>query len=357
MNRPRFRSLASLGLLSVSSFGCEVDYYSQLVAGELGSLCRTVPIAAALNDPALTQEERDKLALTEQVRQFGIETIGLYAGSAYTVFEANGSAPAAYVLSASAKEVFTTYEWDLLFVGPSASKGFFDRQMGQRQADDLTGRGFDVYYARVDGFSTLGILPDPVRQSNLQLDDVELAELILHEMTHSTVFNPADMNFSESVATFIGRAAARAWFEAAFGVESGQAQATRLRFADKQVIDEYVNELFATMAAYYAEAAAAGTPRETILVEREARFEAIRARFAAVYQPRLDDPARWGFISEMRLNNAQILAAIRYQGSLSDYQAVLDKVGGGFSQALAVFREAAARSDSRAYLRAWVQDP
>lgn len=357
MNRSRFCSLAGLVFFSVISCGCEADYYAHLVAGELESLCRTVPVAEALNDPNLTQEEHDKLVLTQQVRQFGIDTIGLYAGSAYTVFEANGSEPAAYVLSASAKEVFRPYEWNFWFVGPSVSKGFFDRRMGQREADDLAGQGYDVYYARVDGFSTLGILPDPVRQSNLQLDDLELAELILHEMTHSTVFKLADINFSESVATFVGRSAAQAWFDAAFGADSDEAQAARLRFADKRVIDEYVNELFTTMAAYYAEAAAAGTPRETILVEREARFTIMTARFADVYQPRLDDPERWSYISRLAVNNAMILTAMRYQGGLSDYQAVFDQLGGDFPRTLAVFKAAAARPDSRGYLRDWAADP
>ncbi len=357
MNRLRVLVLAFLGWSPLISAGCEADYYLHLVSGELVSLCRTVPVEEALNDPTLTQEERDKLALAQQVRQFGIETIGLYAGDAYTVFEPNGGEPAAYVLSASAKDSFTPYVWDLWFVGRSVNKGFFDRQMGQREADSLAAQGFDVYYARVDGFSTLGFLPDPVRQSNLRLEDVELAELILHEMTHSTVFKASDINFSESVATFVGRGAAQAWFDAAFGADSDEAQAARLRFADKRVIDEYVNELFTTMALYYVEAAAAGSPRETILIEREARFATMTARFIEVYQPRLAEPERWEYISRLAVNNALILAAIRYQGGLSDYQAVLDKLGGDLAAAVAVFREAAARPDSRGYLRDWVYSP
>jgi hypothetical protein len=55
----------------------------------------------------------------------------------------------------------------------------------------------------------------------------------------------------------------------------------------------------------------------------------------------------------MKLNNARLLVAVRYQGSLSDYQAVLDKLDGRLSDALAVYAEAAARTDSREFLRAW----
>lgn len=344
--------LASLSFAGV--IGCGLDYYGQLVAGELASLGRTVPVSTALDDPNLTEEERAKLALTQDVRQFGIDTVGLNAGDAYTVFEANGTQPAAYVLSASAKDSFTPYTWDLLFVGQSVVKGFFDRDMGQREADQLTDQGYDVYYTTADGFSTLGFLPDPVRQSNLQLEDMELAELILHEMTHSTIFKASDGQFSESLATFVGRTAAQAWFDATYGPSSPQAVAARTRFADKAVIDAYVSELYDTMQQYYSSAAASGTPPDTIIAGRQAQFDAEAARFSTVFTPRLIDPARWAYIAGLEMNNAKIFAAIRYEGSLSDYRAVLDKLGGSFPDAIAVFRDAAAAPDSRAFLRTWL---
>ncbi|MBN2563185.1 MAG: aminopeptidase [Phycisphaerae bacterium] len=341
----------------VLPLGCQVDYYVHLVLGELASLAATVPVADALDDPRLTEEEQSRLALTQEVRQFGIDRIGLFAGDAYTVFEMNGSEPAAYVLSASAKESLTSFRWDLLFVGLVATKGFFDQGMGEREADFLAAWDLDVYYTRADGFSTLGFLPDPVRQSNLRLDEIELATLILHEMTHSTVFKPSDMDFNESLATFVSRAAAQAWFDETFGADSEAAAAARVRFADKAVIDDYVNELFAVMTQYYEGAAARGESREEIIAGRQARFDAMADRFATEYEPRLQDPERWAFIADMEMDNARLLAAIRYQGSLADYQAVLDKVGGNFPDALAVFSRAAASPDSREYLRDWVLDP
>lgn len=351
---PTFILLANLCLTGL--FGCQLDYFAHLVFGELASLAGTVPVTDALTDTRLTEDERAKLALTQEVRQFGIDRIGLFAGPAYTVFEANGTEPAAYALTASAKEAFIPYTWDYPFFGPSVVKSFFDRAMGQREVDLLNFLGYDVYYARVDGFSTLGILPDPVRQSNLQLDNIELAELILHEMTHSTVYKPSDSNFSESLATFVGRAAALAWFEATYGTDSAEAAAARTRFADKEVIDAYVNELYATMQQYYQDAAASGTPREDIITGRQVHLDAEAARFVAVYQPMLLDDARWEYIAELEMNNAKILAAVRYQGSLSDYETVLDQLGGVFPDAIAVYRTAAEQSDSRGYLRDWARE-
>lgn len=353
------RCFRNLGLLLSSLIfccGCEFDYLLHLAVGELCSLSQTLPVEQALTDPRLTSEEQAKLALTQDVRQFGIDQIGLFAGPAYTVFEMNGNAPALYVLTASEKHRLNPYLWNIPFFGPSEVKGYFDRGMAEREDAVLVARGYDTYLGRADGFSTLGILPDPVRQSNLRLDEIDLAELILHELTHSTIYKPSDVNFSESVATFIGRRSALAWFRHRFGDVSSEAAAAAARYADEAVIDEYVVELYSRMTAYYDKAAAAGHSSEEIVTGRQVEFAAAAGRFDSFYRPRLLEPDRWGFAATMELNNARLLTGIRYQGGLSDYQAVLDKLSGNIRESISVFQAAAQREDSREYLRAWVRE-
>lgn len=357
MTCPCLRS-ALLFVLLILPAGCEVDYFAQLIGGELASLGNTVPLADALNDARLSDDERAELEMLQEMRQFGIDRFNMVAGDAYTVFEWNGTEPAAYVISASAKESLTSYVWFFPFLGFWQAKGYFDEAMALREAARLEGDGWDVFVGEADGFSTLGFLPDPIRQSNLQaLDEVDLAELIFHEMTHSTVFKPSDMDFSESLATFVGRTAAQGWFDERYGAGSELAQAARIRFADKAVVDDWVNEeLYGRLSRYYEEAAARGETRDQIIAGRDAEFDAARAAYANDYRPRLVDQARWGPIDETPINNAMILAAIRYQGSLSDYQAVLDKLDGDLPAALAVFSEAVADAGSREYLRRWVAE-
>ena len=143
---PTFRpTIVFVGFVSCCLMpGCQIDYFAHLVVGELASLAGTVPVEAALDDPLLTEEEKAKLRLVRQVREFGIERVTLFAGEAYTVFEANGTEPAAYVLSASARDSLTPFRWDFPFVGLSEAKGFLDRDMGQREVDFLSALGFDV---------------------------------------------------------------------------------------------------------------------------------------------------------------------------------------------------------------------
>ena len=331
--------------------GCDGGYFLHLAFGQLSRSVRVMPISDALNDPDLSDEEKAKLRLVQEVRLFGIERIGLRETEAYTYFEMNGTEPAAYVVSAAAKDSLTAYRWDLPFVGAISTKGFFDESIARAEADRLIAEGYDVFLGLTPGFSTLGFIADPVRQSNLKLDEIELAELILHEMLHTTIFKVGDGNFNEGMATFVGRQAAQTFFEETYGVDSAEAVAARSRFADKRVIDDYVIALYVTMGAYYRAAADRGDASSTIIEGREAEFEALRARYRDEFEPRLSDPDRWAYNRDAVIDNARILAGIVYQGSLDAYEAVFIKLNGFFSDTLKVFNEAASQTDSLGYLR------
>ena len=341
--------------LFVLPAGCQVDYLAHVAFGQLGVLASMVPVDQALQDERLTEDERAKLQLTQLVRQYGIDTVGLVAGDSYTVFEMNGDEPAAYVLSASQKESLTPYYWSYPFLGLMESKGFFDEAFARREAEQLLAMDLDVFLGRAGGFSTLGFFPDPVRQSNLQSDEIELAELILHEMTHSTVFKADDLDFDESLATFVGRTAAQAWFDETYGAHSDEAAAARTRFADTAVVDEYVTALYERMQTYYDEAAARGDSREVILATREEHYAAMRASFTTDYLPRIQDQERWQSVGETELDNASLLVSFRYQGSLSVYRDVLDKLNGDFPAAIEVYKEAITHTDAKQFLQDWVR--
>lgn len=355
-SRRAFGLLFALALISLSS-GCDAEYLSHVTFGQLNVLSRIVPINKALSDPKLTDDERIKLALAQQIRIFGIERIGLKGTDSYTVFDFNGQQPAAWVVSASAKDSLTPFLWDYPIIGRFSTRGFFDEAYGRRVADELTAQGYDVFFGRAAGFSTLNFFPDPVRQSNLQTDTCELAELILHEMLHQTIYKFSDGNFNESMATFVGRTAAQAFFDETYGPNSPEAMDCRVRFTDKRVIDAYVSMLYSRMTNYYSAAKARGDSKETIIAGREAEFEAGRARYTTEFEPRLADPEHWAFNGNMTLNNARLLAGIAYQGDLSDFEAVFAKVGNNFAELLRVLAEAAKQTDSRAYLRNFAAAP
>jgi predicted aminopeptidase len=339
------------------SAGCDIGYFGHLIAGQFETWGRLVPVDQAVGDPNLTETERARLALARDVRTFGIERIGLRADDSYTLFEPNGMEPAAFVLVAASKDSLTPFLWDFFFFGRYSTRPYFDETLARDDAQSMIDMGYDVFLGRAAGFSTLGIFADPIRQSNLTTDDTELAELILHEMTHSTVFKLEDGNFNEAMATFVGRAAAQAYFDERDGPDSPAAAAARERFADKAVIDVYVNEIHATMHRYYTESAARAEPPKQIVAARVAEFDLLRQRYVDEFEPLLIHPDRYDFNRDGIFNNAWIIAAVPYTGNLDAYQAVFDKVGGSYADLLAVLNQAAQMPDSIGFLRTFAESP
>lgn len=351
----RRRLTPFIAALLLSATGCD-GYIGHLIQGQFAVLNRIEPIEQAASDPSLSEAERARLAYVPDIRQYAIDVIGLTPGDSYTVFDPNGSTPAAYVLAASARDRLEPYVWFFPFFGFTPAKGFFDKEMGRREALALQDQGWDVLYARADGFSTLGLFPDPVRQSNLDMELSDFVELLMHEMTHSTVFKFSDTDFNESMATFVGRAAAESWFVSRFGEGSEQTTQARRRWADKAILDAYVVELYDRAKAFYDDEAAQGKTRDEILVDREGLFTELGRLFDAKYKSQLNLPDEWSFAKDPSVDNATILAGVRYQSGLELYEAVFDAVGRNFPALISVLDEAANSDNSRDYLQNWLQE-
>jgi predicted aminopeptidase len=54
------------------------------------------------------------------------------------------------------------------------------------------------------GWSTLGWFTDPIISKMLNRSEGDLANLIIHEMSHATIFVKDSVDFNENLATFIG---------------------------------------------------------------------------------------------------------------------------------------------------------
>ncbi|MEE8168920.1 MAG: aminopeptidase [Phycisphaerae bacterium] len=336
--------------LSASGCGVDIAYLAHAGLGVLGSYSAVQPVAQVIADGGVSPEQARKLQLVQQVRSYAEERIGLNVGGSYANYEDNGDQPTGYLVGGSRKDRFEAYLWYFPIVGGIPNKIYFDRELAQDEADWLESEGYDAFIGEVIGFSTGGILADPIRTSNLRLDDFDLADFVFHELLHNTTFRFDDVDFNESAATFVGRTVALQFFRDTFGPDSPEAQTAVLRVADLQVIDAFILDMFARMNLYYAMPLSS----EAKIAGREDEFTAIRQLFTDVYRPQLMDPQRFEHIGNLAGNNAVIMAGVRYQGGLQIYRDVFDAVGGDWADFLFLLREAAAAPAARTFLRSWL---
>ncbi len=97
-------------------------------------------------------------------------------------------------------------EWKFPILGDRfPTKVFLRRSSGYRlKQDDLKRKDGMLSFRNPGGWSTLGWFTDPILSKMLMRSEGDLANLIIHEMSHATIFVKDSVEFNENLATFIG---------------------------------------------------------------------------------------------------------------------------------------------------------
>ena len=274
----------------------------------LGYLNRAVPLETLLDagggkGEALSEAEKNRrfVELVRDIRRFAMEELGLKASKNYTRYVQLDRDYLAAVVSASAADSFTRHEWRYPVVGAMPYKGFFNVEDARKERVKLEKKGLDVWIRGVDAFSTLGWFRDPLYSYMRDYPPERLADLIIHELFHATVFIKGQVQFNEELAEFVGSEGARLYMESRYGEDS---EAYRGIFAGEKDSLEYtafIRELAAELETLYA----SGADREEKLREKERIINAAKERFNAEYEGRFNSDNYRGF-SDLPLNNAYI---------------------------------------------------
>jgi predicted aminopeptidase len=115
-------------------------------------------------------------------------------------------------------------EFHFPIIGNFTYKGFFDSTMATQELKIWKQKGYDTDLGQGIAYSTLGWLPEPILSSMLFYSEGKLASLIIHEMTHGTIFVKNEHETSENLANFIGEYGAKRYLKAKYGNESDEYQ-------------------------------------------------------------------------------------------------------------------------------------
>ncbi|MDE0214154.1 MAG: aminopeptidase, partial [Deltaproteobacteria bacterium] len=205
--------------------GCSPGYYIRAAYEEGRILWRRTPITTVLAEDGVTPEVRRKLEMVLELRDYAATDLRLNVGGSYTSYSRVDRPVLLHVLSAVPKTSFEPYTWWFPFVGRMPYKGFFDGADAREEAGSLAAQGYDTHIRPAGAFSTLGWFDDPLLGRLLKLDRVSLADVVLHELLHNTLFVPGSVAFNESLANFVGKRGAIEFFTRRFGPESPGARA------------------------------------------------------------------------------------------------------------------------------------
>jgi predicted aminopeptidase len=276
------------------------------------------------------------------IRAFAVNELGLRDTKNYTRYVNIERDYLAAVVSACDAGRFKTYEWRFPIVGRVPYKGFFNIKDARKEADKLKAKGLDVWVRGVDAFSTLGFFRDPLYSYMRDYSVHELADLLIHELFHATVFIKNEVQFNEEVAEFVGSMGARLYVESRFGADSEELKAAARRKKENAGFAAFVKGVRAELDKIYSR----DIPGEEKLRLKEECIAASKTRFAAGYET-LFTSENYRFFEELPVNNAYFqLYALYYEGS-SYLEEVYKRTGGN----LPAFIEAVKKAKSRKALQ------
>lgn len=217
--RPRL-TLAALALVVAALAllaGCgNLSYLSQSVQGHLAVMNAARPVSDWLADAATPAELRERLRLSQRMRDFAVSELALPDNASYRRY-ADLQRPAVVWNVVAAPELSLTLQtWCFPVVGCVGYRGYFDRAGADALAAELRAQGQEVGVYGVPAYSTLGKLPfdyfaDPLLNTFIRYREGELARLIFHELAHQVAYADDDTEFNESFATAVERLGAARW--------------------------------------------------------------------------------------------------------------------------------------------------
>jgi len=324
--------------LTASLAGCDVRYLAHTGYEEAYLLWHRRPIAEVLQKPALAPAIRQRLETVLAVRKFAADNLGLRVGGAYrTVTTVNGNA-VVWVVMAARRDSLTLYVWWFPIVGYVPYRGYFQRERAEAEAAAMESRGYDTLVRPAVAFSSLGFFNDPLLSNLLELNRVELAGVLIHELFHRTFFLSNDIMFDESSANWIGNRGAVDFFTQTEGANSADAASARDIYQSDMKFAAFLLQEEARLLRLYQ----SGLPRGTILRRRARIFDGIKRDYATL-KPALSGMERFN-LDKQALNNAVLLNYQLYFHALDNF-GLLEQMHNGDTRATIRSIIALARSE------------
>ncbi|QRR03978.1 aminopeptidase [Dyadobacter sandarakinus] len=204
--------------------------------GQISMLMQVEEVEKVLLDPAFPDSLKTRIRLIQEIKQFGIDSLGLSPSKNYTTFYNQHGKPLIWLITASERYKVAPYKWTFPIVGTFPYKGFFDSTRAAKEEQQLIAQGLDTDMGDVSAWSTLGYFRDPILSSMFRRKDGSLANLILHELTHGTLFVKDNLELNENLASFVGDQGAIRFLKHKYGSDSPQMKAYEY---SKQYNDAY----------------------------------------------------------------------------------------------------------------------
>ncbi len=320
-------------VLILLSSGCRMAYICHVAVGQFRLINDSIPVEDALKKNSLEYEQKERLRLVARIKEFGEKNLGLKkTGNYETVYLESNKRPI-YVVSASPKERLARITWWFPVAGDMPYLGFFDLDKAQAEKEELIKRDLDVILGMAEAYSTLGWFKDPVTLNLVEGSTVDLAETILHEMTHTTLYIKGRGEFNEGLAVLVGKVGAFLFLDQTFGPSHPFTVEARKSIEDERTFCSFLNPLLKSLEHLYG----SQMNYQEKIVQREKIFAASMKDFSRIKgELQTDRFIRFGCKG---MNNAYLMSIGLYHRHFHLFESVLKKKGNSIRDTIAFFKD------------------
>lgn len=303
-------------ILALCLWQYELVHYGLVQArGQLSIIANTRTVNEVLHDLNTPDSIKEKLIFIQAVRQYAFDSLGINDSKNYTTFYDQQGKPSLWVVTAAEPFALKAREWRFPLLGGFPYKGFFDYEMAQAEAKRLEEDSLDVHIGIVSGWSTLGWFKDPILSNMLSRKKGDLANLIIHELTHGTLFVKDSVEFNENLATFIGDEGAKRFLWTRFGERSEEFKTYVQSKEDYANYTHHIlrgcdalDSLYATFEPHYS--------HSKKLKQKQDMIEKIMDTVDTIT---FHNPDRFAWRNATRPNNAFFMSYIRYRAKQGNF--------------------------------------
>ena len=161
-----------------------------------------------------------------------------------------------------------------------------------------------------------------------------MADLIIHELAHATVFVKNEIQFSEEMATFVGREGALSFLRDRYGEDSEAYRQALASLSDWSRYRDMMIELYADLdTLYHSE-----TDSRRMSAEKQSLVEEFNRRLRSA-ATELFQSDRFRSFKGIPANNAYVLSFVRYSQDLDLFYRLYKARGGNLKATVEVLKQ------------------
>jgi len=298
------------------------------------------PITRVIASPGTPATVRGQLEAVSAIREFASRDLKLPDNGSYRSYADVGRPYVVWNVVAAPEFSVDAKEWCYPIVGCVAYRGYFVERRARAFADKLKRQGLEVNIGGVAAYSTLGHFNDPILNTMLGWNDIELASIIFHELTHQMIYVPNDADFNEALATTVEEEGVRRWLKS----QDRNKDLTNLELQQQrfQQVIGLLNQTRSDLRALYA----SGIDPERMRDRKHAVYAALRESYARLR-------IGWGGHApfeawfEEDINNAYLASVATYYDCVPGFKRELDAVNGNLEAFYRRVRELAKLDQDR----------